>query len=91
MKNKVIFHWLLVCVVPMGLILWFHFSPAQNRTDFLINGIIMACAATFLFKYIGITAIMAHLQQDLINKKQALYQLIPIVLFILYIIYYFLN
>ena len=83
--------WLAVIIMPIALIAWFTLAPANNPTDYLINGIILSCAAVFLFKYILVTAIMAHLRQDIATKKHALFQLIPIVCFIAYIVAYFLQ
>ena len=89
--NPIALRWLTVIIIPSALIAWFALAPANNPTDYLINGIIMSCAAVFLFKYILVTAIMARLRQDITTKKHALFQLIPIVGFIAYIVVYFLQ
>ncbi|MDK4688340.1 hypothetical protein [Kingella negevensis] len=83
--------WLIVCLTPLLLVIWFAINPAQTPTDYLINGIVMACAAAFLFKYVLFAAIWSHLKRDLRNKQHALWQFVPLGVFIGYIVWYFMR
>lgn len=83
--------WLAVCLIPLILLIWFIIFPAANPRDHLINGIIMACAAVFLFKMVLFAYIGSHLRQDRTAKKHALLQMLPPVLFGVYIAYYFIK
>ncbi|MDK4679959.1 hypothetical protein QDY72_05175 [Kingella negevensis] len=51
----------------------------------------MACAAAFLFKYVLFAAIWSHLKRDLRNKQHALWQFVPLGVFIGYIVWYFMR
>lgn len=83
--------WLAVCLIPLILLIWFTLNPAATPKDHLINGIIMACAAVFLFKMILFAFIGAHLRQNAAAKKQALWQMLPPIFFGIYIAYYFIK
>lgn len=85
--NKI--RWLGVCLVPMMLGMWFQISPAKDATDYLINGIILACANVFLFKWVLFAYIGARLKQDNATQRQALWQFVPLVLFAVAIVGYF--
>lgn len=79
-----------VCIIPLLTVLYFLLNPAErNSTQFLINGIILACEATFLFKFILFACIGHHLRGEHEEKKRTAWLLLPIALLIAYIVYYF--
>lgn len=81
--------WLGVCLIPLTLVIWFQAAPAQNATDALINGIILACANVFLLKWVLFAYIGARLQHDCPTQRHALWQFVPLGLFAIYVIGYF--
>lgn len=81
--------WLAVCLLPPAAAAWFWFRPAADGTDYLINGIILACLCVFLFKYVLFALIGAHLRGDPAARKQAAWQFVPLLLFTVYIVFYF--
>ncbi|ULJ61873.1 hypothetical protein [Wielerella bovis] len=91
MPNSILKRWLIACLLPLGMIMWFTLNPAGTPIDHLINGIIMACAATFLFKYILFAAIMAHLRGEKNQRNQTLWQFVPVFGFVAYIVWYCLQ
>ena len=78
-----------VTLLPAAAALWFHLRPAANRTGFLIDGIIMACLCTFLFKYILFACIGHRLRGEKRLQKQTALLFLPLALFALYICRYF--
>lgn len=78
-----------VTLLPAASALWFHLRPAANRTGFLIDGIIMACLCTFLFKYILFACISHRLRGEKRLQKQTALLFLPLALFALYICRYF--
>ncbi|MGF6147333.1 Uncharacterised protein [Kingella potus] len=78
-----------VTLLPLLCALWFYFRPAANRTGFLIDGIIMACLCTFLFKYILFACIGHHLRGEMRLKRQTALLFLPLALFAAYICRYF--
>lgn len=91
MNTSTRIRWITIIVFPIALMLWFTFNPAKEQTDYLINGIILSCVCVFLLKAVLFAIISSHLKQQTTEKKYALYQLIPIFFFALYIIWYFLH
>lgn len=89
--NAIIMRWCAVCLMPIGLATWFALNPATDAADHLINGIIMACAAVFLFKMALFAMIAGSLRQDARAKKHGLWQMLPPLLFGIYVAYYFLR
>lgn len=87
--SRHIIRWLVVIVVPAIIIAYIRIAPSANAADHLIHGIILACAATFLFKFVLFAAIGHHLRGEHTQKKQTLFLFVPIILLILYTIYYF--
>lgn len=87
--SKHMIRWLVVILVPLSIIAYIYLVPAANSLDHLINGIILACAATFLFKFVLFAAIGHHLRGEHTQKKQTYFLFIPIILLILYTVYYF--
>ena len=61
----------------------------KTKTQHLINGIILACEATFLFKFVLFDVIKHHLKQEPELKRQSIWMFIPIVLLIVYLFHYF--
>lgn len=79
-----------VCIIPLLSILYFRLNPAEpDSTPFLLNGIILACEATFLFKFILFACIGHHLRGEHHEKKRTAWLFLPIALLIAYIVYYF--
>ncbi|MBQ9601098.1 MAG: hypothetical protein IJR46_03715 [Neisseriaceae bacterium] len=89
MNKKDLIRWLIVLIIPAITIIYFHLIPAKDSTEHLINGIILACEATFLFKFILFAIIGHHLRGEHQEKKRQYFLFIPIILLILYTIYYF--
>lgn len=81
--------WLIVLFVPLIIIAYMAIVPASSAIDHLIYGIILACAATFLFKFVLFALIGHHLRGEHAQKKQTLFLFIPIMLLIMYTVYYF--
>ena len=52
MSKPILLRWLVVCLIPLATLLWFALNPPEDKTQHLINGIILACEATFLFKFV---------------------------------------
>ncbi len=83
--------WIAICLIPIILIGYFTLNPADNPTDHMMNTIIMACAATFLTKYVLFAIIWTHLKHEAQEKRHAWAQLVPLGAFIMYIIWYALS
>ena len=79
----------VVVVLPLLTIGWFLLFPAQTHTRFLINGIILACECTFLFKYVLFAVIGSRLKGDMKAARQNAFLFLPLALFALYICHYF--
>lgn len=89
MSKPILLRWLVVCLIPLATLLWFALNPPEDKTQHLINGIILACEATFLFKFILFNVIKHHLKQEPELKRQSIWMFIPIVLLIVYLFHYF--
>lgn len=89
MTQKERIRWLIVLLIPASTLLYFHFFPSQDATEHLINGIILACEATFLFKFVLFALIGHHLRGEQQEKKRQYWLFIPIILLIAYTVYYF--
>ena len=50
MSKPLIIRWLAVCLIPLATLAVFAVNPPEDAAQHLINGIILACEATFLFK-----------------------------------------
>ena len=83
--------WLAVCLLPLVLTAILAWRGAADAKTVLTNGIILACAAVFLFKYVLFALIGAHLRQDGYGRRQAALQMLPLAVFVLYIVYYFVR
>ena len=80
---------LIVCLIPLVTMLVFVLFPPPDHTQYLINGIILACEATFLFKFVLFEVIKHHLRQEFALKRRLMLLFIPIVLLIVYLFHYF--
>lgn len=89
MSPSIQIRWAVVTLLPIVLTLWTVLFPAPDPTDHLINGIILSCACVFLFKAILFALIAAHLKQHNTSKRHATLQMLPLLLFAIYIVYYF--
>ncbi|MDO4696047.1 MAG: hypothetical protein Q4A49_00705 [Neisseria sp.] len=79
-----------VCIIPLLSILYFRFHPAEpGSTQFLLNGIILACEATFLFKFVLFSYIGHHLRGERQEQKYTAWLFLPIILLLFYIMHYF--
>lgn len=83
--------WLIICLIPLVSIAAFALIPPRDKAQYMINGIILACEATFLFKFVLFETIKYHLKNELEWKRQTLFLFIPIILLIAYTIYYFVR
>lgn len=89
--NTHLIRWIAVTLLPLLAVLWFTLFPASDPTDYLINGIILSCLCVFLLKAVLFAMIGAHLKQQHAQKRQALLQLIPLIFFTIFIIWYFVR
>ena len=77
MSKPILLRWLVVCLIPLATLLWFALNPPEDKTQHLINGIILACEATFLFKFVLFDVIKHHLKQEPELKRQSIWMFIP--------------
>lgn len=89
MSKILIIRWLIICLIPLITLAIFVVNPPEDEAQHLINGIILACEATFLFKFILFETIKHHLKQEFDLKRQTMLLFIPIVLLIVYLFHYF--
>lgn len=89
MTQQTLIRWAIVVLIPAVTLFCFAVFPAKDATDYLINGIILACEATFLFKFVLFAVIGHHLREEPQQKKQACWLFVPIVLLVVYVVYYF--
>ena len=52
MPKILVIRWLIVCLIPLITLAIFVVNPPEAAAQHLINGIILACEATFLFKFV---------------------------------------
>ncbi len=88
-SKGLLIRWLIVCLMPIITMLAFVLIPPPDHTQYLINGIILACEATFLFKFVLFDVIKHHLKGEFELKRKTMLLFIPIVLLIIYLVYYF--
>lgn len=88
-SQSLLIRWLIVCLIPLATLLAFVLFPPPDTTQYLINGIILACEATFLFKFVLFDVIKYHLRQEPELKRQTMLLFIPIGLLIVYLFHYF--
>ena len=72
MSKPLIIRWLVVCLIPLATLAVFVVNPPEDEAQHLINGIILACEATFLFKFILFETIKHHLKQEFDLKRQTM-------------------
>lgn len=87
--NINLLRWAILWILPVILAIYFQAAKPENPADFLVNGIILACANVFLFKWVLFAYIAARLKSDKITQKHAFWQFLPLILFAIYIVYYF--
>ncbi|MCP1659541.1 hypothetical protein [Neisseria perflava] len=88
-SKHLLIRWLIVCLIPLITLLAFVVFPPADHTQYLINGIILACEATFLFKFVLFDVIKFHLKQDGVMRRKTAWQFAPIVVLIVYLFHYF--
>ncbi|MDO4877912.1 MAG: hypothetical protein Q3966_01270 [Neisseria sp.] len=82
--------WLAVCLIPAATVAFFLCFPSlPGSSDYLADGIVLACECVFLFKYVLLVCIVHHLRGEGRQKRQAAWLFLPPVLFALYICHYF--
>ncbi|HFB2493317.1 TPA: hypothetical protein ACE6J7_001058 [Neisseria gonorrhoeae] len=89
MSRNLLVRWLAVCLIPLATLAVFAANPSEDKPQHLINGIILACEATFLFKFVLFETIKHHLKQGFDLKRQTMFLFIPIVLLVVYLFHYF--
>ena len=89
MLRNLLVRWLVVCLIPLATLAVFASNPPEDAAQHLINGIILACEATFLFKFVLFETIKHHLKQEFNLKRQTMLLFIPIILLIVYLFHYF--
>ena len=88
-KKYLLIRWLAVCLIPLATLALFTANPPEGKSEHLLNGIILACEATFLFKFVLFDTIKHHLKQEHDLKKKVMLLFIPIALLIVYLFHYF--
>ena len=88
-RKNLTLRWLLVCLLPAATIVFFLLNPPATPLRHLINGIVLACEAVFLLKWVQFEAIGHHLKQEHALKRQTLWLLLPISLLAAYCVFYF--
>ncbi|STZ75959.1 hypothetical protein [Bergeriella denitrificans] len=89
-SRTLLIRWLIVCLIPLATLLLFAlFPPHDDPTQYLINGIILACEATFLSKFVLFEVIKHHLRGEPELKKQTSLLFAPLLLLIVYLFHYF--
>ncbi|MDO4433792.1 MAG: hypothetical protein Q4B82_04345 [Alysiella sp.] len=88
-SQQTLLRWATVILIPSFTLAYFTFVPPKDNADRLINGIILACEAVFLFKFVLFAWIGHHLRDEISAKKQVYPLFIPIILLVAYTIYYF--
>ncbi|ATD65141.1 hypothetical protein ACFPVS_10760 [Neisseria weixii] len=88
-SKGLLIRWLIVCLIPLFTMLAFALIPPPDHTQYLINGIILTCEATFLFKFVIFDVIKHHLKGEFELKRKTMLLFIPIVLLIVYLVHYF--
>lgn len=88
MNRSYLIKWIIIISIPTLtalLLAW------RNDTGLahLIGGIILACEAAFLFKFVVFEIIKHHLRNEINARNHSSLLLIPIVFLIVYIAYYF--
>lgn len=81
--------WTVVILVPALTLLYLALSPAQSPQQHLIHGIVLACEAVFLFKFVLFALIGHHLRQEKRQQRQTCWLLLPVAALIGYTVYYF--
>ncbi len=89
MSRNLLVRWLVVCLIPLATLAVFVANPPEDKPQHLINGIILACEATFLFKFVLFDTIKHNLKQEFDLKRQTMLLFIPIILLIVYLFHYF--
>lgn len=89
MSKNLLIRWLAVCLIPLATLAFFAVNPPEDKPQHLINGIILACEATFLFKFVLFDTIKHHLKQEFDLKRKTMLMFVPIALLIVYIFHYF--
>ncbi|EGV37994.1 hypothetical protein [Neisseria weaveri] len=82
-------HWLIICLIPLITLLLIKLTGPHDDTQYLINGIILACEAAFLFKYVLFKAVKHHLKSEDSLQRHTLFLFIPIILLVAYLFRYF--
>ncbi|PSJ81450.1 hypothetical protein [Neisseria iguanae] len=88
-SKGLLIRWLIVCLIPLITMLAFALIPPHDHMQYLINGIILACEATFLFKFVLFGVIKHHLKQESELKRKTMLLFVPIFLLIIYLVHYF--
>ncbi|WP_323175979.1 hypothetical protein [Neisseria cinerea] len=76
-------------MIPLATLSVFAANPPKDAALHLINGIILACEATFLFKFILFETIKHHLKQEFDLKRQTIMLFFPCILLFVYLFHYF--
>lgn len=88
-SKNMLLRWLIVCLVPLATIAALFLSRPLSPVGELIGGIILACEAAFLFKFVLFETIKHHLKHEHAFKRQTMWLFAPIVLLVLYLFHYF--
>ena len=89
MPLAILLRWLAVCLIPLATLLAFALFPPEDHTQYLINGIILACEATFLSKFVLFETVKHHLKQEHALKRQTALLFLPLLALIAYLFHYF--
>ena len=81
--------WLIICLIPLATLAAIALSAPLSPIGHLIGGIILACEAAFLFKFVLFETIKHHLKNEPELKRRTLPLFAPIVLLVAYLFHYF--
>lgn len=87
--SSLVWAWLIACAIPLLTLLAFALIPETSPLAHLIRGIILACEAVFLAKWVGFKVISHHLHGNHQAKKQVLWLLLVPLLLAIYLLHYF--
>lgn len=92
-KPNFILRWIIICLIPIATIIYISCCTTDNtaKVDRLIYGIILACEAVFLFKWVLFETILHHLRKEYALKRKTIYLFFPIILLTIYCIIYFIS
>lgn len=88
-RKNMLLRWLIICLIPLLTLAATALSAPLSPIGHLIGGIVLACEAAFLFKFVLFETVKHHLKNEHALKRQIIWLFTPIVVLIIYICHYF--